>query len=79
MQTNDDEGHAQFAREKMRATPLNGVRECRINISSSVYNRPVARFFLSVLGFERSNFAVCIAPIEELNRIVPPFVAPVLV
>ena len=31
MQTNGDEGPAQSAREKMRATPLNGVRECRKN------------------------------------------------
>ena len=43
MQTNGDEGQAQFAREKMRATPLNGVRECRINISSSGYNRTRVR------------------------------------
>ena len=43
MQTNGDEGPAQSAREKMRATPLNGVRECRKNISSSVYNRTSVR------------------------------------
>jgi len=43
MQTKGDEGPAQSAREKMRATPLNGVRECRINISSSVYNRTSVR------------------------------------
>lgn len=38
MQTNGDEGPVQSAREKMRATPLNGVGECRKNISSSGYN-----------------------------------------
>ena len=43
MQTNGDEGPAQSAREKMRATPLNGMRECRKNISSSVYNRTSVR------------------------------------
>ena len=43
MQTNSDEGPAQSAREKMRATPLNGVRECRKNISSSGYNRTSVR------------------------------------
>ena len=43
MQTNDDEGPAQSACEKISATPLNGVRECRINISPSGYNRTSVR------------------------------------
>ena len=42
-QTNGDEGQSQSAREKMRATPLNGVRECRKNILSSGYNRTSVR------------------------------------